>query len=76
MSTDIVVIIQARMGSSRFPRKSMAEINGRPILSYMMEQLSHCRMPDAVVLAIPAGAGGDVQLPQSSPDGNRISSTS
>ena len=37
----------------------MAEINGRPILSYMMEQLSHCRMPDAVVLAIPAGAGDD-----------------
>ena len=59
MSADIVVIIQARMGSSRFPGKSMAEINGRPILSYMMEQLSHCRMPDAVVLAIPEGAGDD-----------------
>lgn len=53
MSPRILAIIQARMGSSRFPGKSMAEINGRPILSYMMEQLSHCRMLDSIILAIP-----------------------
>ena len=49
----ILAIIQARMGSSRFPGKSMAEIEGRPILSYMMEQLSYCRTLDGIVLAIP-----------------------
>jgi spore coat polysaccharide biosynthesis protein SpsF len=41
------------MGSSRLPGKSLAEINGRPTLSYLMAQLSYCRAVDEVVLAIP-----------------------
>jgi spore coat polysaccharide biosynthesis protein SpsF (cytidylyltransferase family) len=53
MTPRILAIIQARMGSSRFPGKSMAEIDGRPILTYMLEQLSYCRTLDGVILAIP-----------------------
>ena len=53
MTPDILAIIQARMGSTRFPGKSMAEIEGRPILSYMMDQLSHCQTLDGIVLAVP-----------------------
>lgn len=53
MTPAVLAIIQARMGSTRFPGKSMAEIDGRPILSYMMEQLSYCRTLDGIILAIP-----------------------
>lgn len=60
MTASALVIIQARMGSTRFPGKSMAEIHGRPILSYMMEQLSYCQLADEIVLAIPDGADDDV----------------
>ena len=49
----IIAIIQARMGSSRFPGKSLSEIGGRSILSIMMAQLSHCRHVDRTILAIP-----------------------
>ena len=60
MNPSIIAIIQARMGSSRFPGKSMAEIDGRPILSIMMEQLSHCQTLDQTVLAIPDSATDDL----------------
>lgn len=56
----ILAVIQARMGSSRFPGKSMAEIDGRPILSYMMDQLSYCRSLDDIILAIPDVASDDI----------------
>mgnify|MGYP006143604333 CR=1 FL=1 len=60
MTPRILAIIQARMGSSRFPGKSMAEIGGRPILTYMLEQLSYCRTLDGVILAIPDVSSDDV----------------
>ena len=46
-----IAIVQARMGSTRFPGKSMAEIEGRPILWYLFRQLAHCRTLDAAILA-------------------------
>lgn len=49
----IIAIIQARMGSTRFPGKSMATILGRPILSYLKDQLDHARLINKVVLAAP-----------------------
>ena len=48
------VVIQARMGSSRFPGKSLAEIAGKPILWYLFRQLAFCRTIDDVVLATTA----------------------
>lgn len=44
-------IVQARMGSSRFPGKSMAEIDGYPILWYLFRQLDYCRLLDRRILA-------------------------
>ena len=57
--TRVIAIIQARMGSTRFPGKSLAEIDGRPILAIMMDQLSHCRMLEKIVFAIPDGSEDD-----------------
>lgn len=45
------VIVQARMGSSRFPGKSMALLDGEPILSHLFRQLSFCRRVARAILA-------------------------
>lgn len=50
-SLKILAVIQARMGSTRFPGKSMADLLGRPILDHMFDQLGFCRYLDGVVLA-------------------------
>lgn len=46
-----VAIIQARMGSTRFPNKVMKEINGKPLISLLIERLSLSREIDQIVLA-------------------------
>lgn len=48
------VIIQARLGSKRFPRKVLADLNGKTVLQHVIER---CRKitADIVVLAIPEG---------------------
>jgi hypothetical protein len=35
----VVAIIQARMGSSRLPGKSLADIEGRPMLWHVIERV-------------------------------------
>jgi spore coat polysaccharide biosynthesis protein SpsF (cytidylyltransferase family) len=47
----IVAIIQARMGSSRLPGKSMADINGRPMLGHVVGRVQQARHVDKVVVA-------------------------
>jgi len=53
MNRRIVAVIQARLGSRRFPRKSLALFRGRPIIEHVIERV--CRMPlvDEVVVAVP-----------------------
>jgi len=46
-----VIIVQARMGSSRLPGKVMMEILGRPLLSYTLERLKLCKCADEIVVA-------------------------
>lgn len=46
-----LIIVQARMGSSRFPGKSLALLKGRPILWYLFRQLSFCRNEVTSILA-------------------------
>ena len=37
---EIGIIIEARMGSTRFPGKVMKKINGKPMLYYLLKRLS------------------------------------
>lgn len=47
----IVAIVQARMGSTRFPNKVMRPIVGVPMIQLLLERLSRARRVDQIVLA-------------------------
>ena len=47
----VVAIIQARLGSERFPGKTLARIQGRPLLWYVVERLKRARGVDKIIVA-------------------------
>lgn len=47
----VVAIVQARLGSSRLPRKSVAPIAGKPMLQHVLERAAAARSVQRVVLA-------------------------
>ncbi len=49
----IVLIIQARMGSTRLPGKSLLTLAGKPLVGRILERVKKCKNIDQIVLAIP-----------------------
>lgn len=49
----VVAVIQARMGSSRLPRKSLMPLAKKPLVDHVMERLLKAQRIDAIVMAIP-----------------------
>lgn len=49
----VVLIIQARMGSTRLPGKSIMDLAGAPLLGRIIERVKRCTRLSEVVLAIP-----------------------
>ena len=47
----IHAIIQARCGSSRFPNKVFADINGKPLIWHVVNRLSYAKTIDKIVVA-------------------------
>jgi len=47
----IGIIIQARMGSQRFPGKVLHPVAGKPMLQYLLERLARCRFISERVVA-------------------------
>ena len=47
------VIIQARLGSTRLPGKVLMEIEGKPLICYLLERLNKCRKVDNIIVAVP-----------------------
>lgn len=47
----ICVIIQSRMGSTRLPKKILLKVNGRSLLSCMIERVKRARKIDKIVIA-------------------------
>lgn len=53
MNPRVVLIIQARMGSTRLPGKSMMDLAGAPLVGRILERVKRCTKLDDIVLAIP-----------------------
>lgn len=51
----IVAIIQARMGSSRFPGKMLAMLRGIPLVEWVVKRVRRSRLLDDCIVAIPEG---------------------
>ena len=47
----IVASIQARLGSTRLPRKVLKEIYGKPMLYWHVERVKKARLLDDVIIA-------------------------
>lgn len=56
----VVVIVQARMGSTRLPGKHMKEVLGKPLLAYLIERLQNVKEADQVVIATTKNIKDDV----------------
>lgn len=52
---DNLVLIQARMGSSRLPNKVMADICGKPDLQWVIERVQRSRLADEVMVVTSIG---------------------
>jgi spore coat polysaccharide biosynthesis protein SpsF len=54
-----VLIVQARMTSTRLPGKVLMDLSGRPMLERQIERLRRCRRADDIVVATTANAADD-----------------
>lgn len=54
-----IVIVQARMGSTRLPGKVMLPLSGRPILGRLLERLGRVSLADGVVVATTTSLADD-----------------
>ena len=55
-----VAVIQARVGSTRFPGKVLADLCGKPMLAHVIERVSQAKTLDDVVVATTVEPGDDI----------------
>lgn len=48
---EVAALLQARTGSSRFPCKVLADLAGRPMLTFQVERLRRSKLIDQIILA-------------------------
>ena len=51
--SNVSLIVQARLGSKRFPNKALKPLAGKPMIFRILERLVRCKSVDQFVLAIP-----------------------
>jgi spore coat polysaccharide biosynthesis protein SpsF len=51
MNFKVVIIVQARMGSTRLPGKHLKQILGRPMLSFLIERLRRVKKAQEIIIA-------------------------
>lgn len=75
----VVGVIPARLGSSRFPKKILAPLAGKPMVAHAIEQAQKSEKLDKVILAIDSeetkGALADFDFEIIMTDSNHISGT-
>jgi spore coat polysaccharide biosynthesis protein SpsF len=55
----IILVVQARMGSSRLPGKVLKEVCGKPLLQLMLERLARVGRPVRIVTAVTTDPADD-----------------
>lgn len=55
----VVAIVQARMGSTRLPGKVLADIHGRPMLTWLLDRIASVKEIDDIVVATTENADDD-----------------
>lgn len=53
MTKQVVAIIQARLGSRRFPKKALAKMNGEPLIAHVVNRVRKVSSVHTVVVAVP-----------------------
>lgn len=56
----VVAIVQARLGSTRYPSKVLSVFGQKTMLAIMIERLSRAQSVDQIILAIPENAENDL----------------
>jgi spore coat polysaccharide biosynthesis protein SpsF (cytidylyltransferase family) len=51
----IIAIVQARIGSNRFPQKVLAEINKQPMILRQLSRIARSKIIQEIIVAIPEG---------------------
>jgi spore coat polysaccharide biosynthesis protein SpsF (cytidylyltransferase family) len=49
----VLAIVQVRLGSTRFPRKALADLYGRPLIAHVVERVRRIHGVGEAVLAVP-----------------------
>lgn len=58
---DVVIIVQARMSSSRLPGKVLMDLTGKDtVLGYLLKRLKQCRRADKIIVATTINKKDDV----------------
>jgi spore coat polysaccharide biosynthesis protein SpsF len=60
MNSRVIAIVQARMGSTRLPNKSMLDLAGAPLVGRIIERLQRTSVLSEIVLAIPDSPENEV----------------
>ena len=56
----VVALVQARMGSARFPGKMLTSLGGRPLIDWVLTRLARAKRLDSTILATTDRAPDDV----------------
>jgi spore coat polysaccharide biosynthesis protein SpsF len=68
----VLAIVQARMGSARFPGKVLADLAGAPVVAHVLRRARATETPMDVVLAIPDTAENDALAAVGAAEGVRV----
>ena len=57
---NVIMIVQARMGSTRLPGKSMMDLAGAPLITRLLERAKKCNEINTIILATTCKPEDDV----------------
>jgi len=56
----IIVIVQARLGSTRLPYKMLLSLHGKPIIEWVLKRVNKSKLIDDIIVAIPSSEDNNI----------------